>query len=82
MSLIEERVGQLNGDSASVSLFCVRQLHGHSVVRTGSCIACGGRLGELDVFASPSKMFSQTFPAMLLRLVGSADTAGVCEKEL
>ena len=26
--------------------------------------------------------FSQTFLAMLLRLVGSADTAGVCEKEL
>ena len=25
--------------------------------------------------------FSQTFPAMLLRLVGTADTAGVCEKE-
>ena len=25
--------------------------------------------------------FSQTFLAMLLRLVGTADTAGVCEKE-
>ena len=24
--------------------------------------------------------FSQTFPAMLLRLVGTADTAGDCEK--
>ena len=26
--------------------------------------------------------FSQTFPAMLLRLVGTADTAGDCEKNL
>ena len=25
--------------------------------------------------------FSQTFPAMLLRLVGTADTAGDCEKK-
>ena len=29
-----------------------------------------------------SKIFSPTFPAMLLRLVGTADTAGDCEKPL
>ena len=32
--------------------------------------------------ACGSKIFSQTFPAMLLRLVGTADTAGDCEKPL
>ena len=32
-------------------------------------------------YAAAIIYFSQTFPAMLLRLVGTADTAGVCEKE-